>query len=269
VPSIELAKARLHYQRFGQGERVILAFHGYGQDSSHFAPVAEALRPSCSIFAFDLFFHGKSKLPKSRMPLQKAFLADLIRHFLLEKQIGRFSVMAFSMGGKFALSLIEAFPGQIDQVLLVAPDGIKTNFWYNLATYPGWMQGLFKRTVLRPAPFFRFVSFLDRHKIVDKGLLRFANWHMESTPKRLRIYRSWMGFSQLNFDIRKIVRLINENRIELILFLGEYDQVIPQRSLQVFIRALETGRVISLKTGHTYLLYEVASYLRQHKELFR
>jgi hypothetical protein len=78
-----------------------------------------------------------------------------------------------------------------------------------------------------------------------------------------------MGFSQLNFDIRKIVRLINENRIELILFLGEYDQVIPQRSLQVFIRALETGRVISLKTGHTYLLYEVASYLRQHKELFR
>jgi pimeloyl-ACP methyl ester carboxylesterase len=269
VPSVELEKARLHYQRYGQGERVILAFHGYGQDSGHFAPVAEALRPSCSIFAFDLFFHGKSKLPKSKTPLQKGFLADLIRQFLLEKQIGRFSVMAFSMGGKFALSLIESFAGQIDQVLLVAPDGIKTNFWYNLATYPGWMQGLFKRTVLRPAPFFRFVSFLDRHKIVDKGLLRFANWHMESTPKRLRIYRSWMGFSQLTFDIRKIVRLINENQIQLLLFLGEFDQVIPQRSLQVFIKALETGRVISLKTGHTYLLYDVAAYLRQHKELFR
>lgn len=269
MPFIELEKARLHYQRFGQGERVILAFHGYGQDSSHFSTMAEALRPTCSLFAFDLFFHGKSKLPKSKTPLQKGFLAELIRNFLLEKNIGRFSVMAFSMGGKFALSLIEAFPGQIDQVLLVAPDGIKTNFWYSMATYPGWMQGLFKRTVLRPAPFFRFVNFLDRHKIVDKGLLRFANWHMESTPKRLRIYRSWMGFSTLNFDIRKIVRLLNENRIDMYLFLGEYDQVIPQRSLQVFIRALETGRVILLKTGHTYLLYEVASYLRQHKELFR
>jgi pimeloyl-ACP methyl ester carboxylesterase len=269
MPSVELEKAILHYRRFGKGEQVILAFHGYGQDSGHFATMAEALHPTCTIFAFDLFFHGKSKLPKSKTPLEKAFLAELIQQFLLEKQIGRFSVMAFSMGGKFALSLIEAFSGQIDKVLLVAPDGIKTNFWYNLATYPGWLQGLFKHTVLRPAPFFKFVSFLDRHKIVDKGLLRFANWHMESTPKRLRIYRSWMGFSQMNFDIRKIVRLINENQIELILFLGEYDQVIPQRSLQVFIKALETGRVIMLKTGHTYLLYEVAAYLRQHKVLFR
>lgn len=269
MPFVELEKARLHYQRFGQGERVILAFHGYGQDSSHFLPIAEALRPDCSIYAFDLFFHGKSKLPKSKTPLQKNFLADLISKFLLEEQIGRFSVMAFSMGGKFALTLIEAFAGLIDKVLLVAPDGINTNFWYSLATYPGWMQGLFKRTVLRPAPFFRFVSFLDRHKIVDKGLLRFANWHMESTPKRMRIYRSWMSFSQLNFDIRKIVRLINENKIEMLLFLGEYDKVIPQRSLQVFIKSLETGRVILLKTGHTFLLYEVANYLRQHKELFR
>lgn len=248
---------------------MILAFHGYGQDSSHFAAVAQALQPDCSIFAFDLFFHGKSKLPKSQSPLQKTFLAEMIGRFLLEKQIGRFSVMAFSMGGKFALALIEAFAGQIDQVLLVAPDGIRTNFWYNLATYPGWLQGLFKRTVLRPAPFFRFVSLLDRHKIVDKGLLRFANWHMETTQKRLRIYRSWMGFSQMTFDLRKIVRRLNENRIEVILFLGEYDQVIPQHSLQVFIKALQYGRAILLKTGHTFLLYDVAHYLRQHKELFR
>ena len=269
MPAIELNKASLHFQRYGRGEHIVLAFHGYGQESSHFATVAQALGSECSVFAFDLFFHGKSKLPKDRSPLQKSFLADLVRQFLLQEQVGRFSVMAFSMGGKFALALIEAFASQIDQVWLVAPDGIKTNFWYNMATYPGWLQGLFKRTVLRPAPFFKFVGFLDRHKVVNKGLLRFANWHMESTPKRLRVYRSWMGFSQLTFDIRKIVRLLNENRIRLVMFLGEFDQVIPQHSLQVFIRSLETGRVVVLKTGHTYLLHDVAAYLRQHPELLR
>jgi pimeloyl-ACP methyl ester carboxylesterase len=177
--------------------------------------------------------------------------------------------MAFSMGGKFALTLVEVFPKQINRILLVAPDGIKTNFWYSLATYPGWMQGLFKRTVLRPVPFFKFVSLLDRYNIVDKGLLRFANWHMESTPKRLRIYKSWMGFSQLTFDIRKIVHSLNQHQTPVILFLGEFDNVIPQRSLQVFVKALQHCQLILLKTGHTLLLYDVANYLRRHREIFR
>ena len=92
---------------------------------------------------------------------------------------------------------------------------------------------------------------------------------MESTPKRLRIYKSWTGFSLLTFDIRKIVQLLNENKIEITLFLGEFDQVIPQRSLQVFVKALQYGKVILLKTGHTFLLHDVANYLRRHKEIFR
>jgi pimeloyl-ACP methyl ester carboxylesterase len=269
LPFIQHQNTKLHYQTFGQGEQVVLAFHGYGQESQNFLPMAEALKPTCTLYAFDLFFHGKSKLPKAKWPLQKDFFCTLIGLLLEEKNIQRFSVMAFSMGGKFALTLIEGFPEKINQVLLVAPDGIKTNFWYNIATYPGWLSGLFKRTVLRPVPFFKFVNLLDRYKVVDKGLLRFANWHMESTPKRLRIYKSWMGFSQLNFDIRKIVQLLNQNQIRVFMFLGEFDKVIPQRSLQVFVKSLDYGQLILLNTGHTFLLHNVASYLRQHREIFR
>jgi pimeloyl-ACP methyl ester carboxylesterase len=269
VPFVEFEKARLHYQTYGQGDRAVLAFHGYGQESGHFGTVAAALPKNCKLYAFDLFFHGKSHLPKSRMPLRKKFLARLIGQFLADNHIDCFCVMAFSMGGKFALSLIEAFPERIDKVLLVAPDGIKTNFWYSLATYPGWMQGLFKRTVLRPVPFFNFLGFLNRYQLVDKGLLRFANWQMDSTAKRLRVYRSWMGFSRLNFDIRKIVQLLNQHQVGVLLFLGEFDQVIPQRSLQVFVKALQNGEVVLLQTGHTFLLHDVAAHLRRHPELFK
>jgi pimeloyl-ACP methyl ester carboxylesterase len=269
MPFLELEKTKLHYQTYGQGKRIIFAFHGYGQESGHFFSIADALRPDCTLYAFDLFFHGKSKLPKSRMPLPKAHLSALIQQLLLQDNISRFSLIAFSMGGKFALTLIEAFAAQIDKVLLIAPDGIKTNFWYSLATYPGWLQSLFKRTVLRPVPFFKFLHFLDRRKLVDKGLIKFAHWQMESTPKRLRIYKSWTGFSQLTFDIRHIVRLLNQHKIEITLILGEFDKVIPQRSLQIFVKALKYGKLILLKTGHTFLLHDVANYLRQHKELFR
>ncbi|WP_233507523.1 alpha/beta fold hydrolase [Adhaeribacter pallidiroseus] len=264
---VQEGRSRLHYKVYGSGEQVVLAFHGYGQDHTHFYNIAGVL-PHVKIVAFDLFFHGQSVLHKKDTPLQKEFLAKLIQKLLDEQQISRFSLMAFSMGGKFALTLLEAFPEKINQVLLVAPDGISTSFWYSVATYPGWLQGLFKRTVVRPARFFKFINWLDNKRLVDPGLIKFAAWQMNSTQKRLRVYKSWVGFRALTFDIRKIVKLLNSQNIKFTLFLGEYDQVISGQRLQVFARSITNSELIILKTGHTFLLHEVATYLRRHPGMF-
>jgi pimeloyl-ACP methyl ester carboxylesterase len=264
MPYLIDQKSKLHYHVFGRGEKVLLAFHGYAQEGSYYDVIASVLKADYTVFAFDLFFHGGSELHRTDMPLRKERLSQMMAHFLEKHRIGRFEVMAFSMGGKFALALIEAFAPRVDQVFLIAPDGISTNFWYNVATYPGWLQGMFKRTVLRPAPFFRLVRALDRYKLVDPGLARFASFHMGTTQKRLRVYKSWVGFRELTFDIRKIVALLNQHHILVTFFLGEFDQVIPHRRLQVFIRALHRANPILLKTGHTFMLHEVAAYIRRH-----
>lgn len=227
-----------------------------------------AALPKVKIIAFDLFFHGHSVLHKKDIPLQKEFLAQLIDKVLQEQQIARFSLMAFSMGGKLALTLLEFFPDKIDTVLLVAPDGISTSFWYSIATYPGWLQGLFKKTVIRPARFFKFINWLDQYKLIDSGLVKFAAYQMSNTQKRLRVYKSWVGFRTLTFDIRKIVNLLNRHEIKLALILGEYDQVISGKRLQVFARSVQNAEVVVLPTGHTFLLHQVATYLRLHPHIF-
>ena len=258
----------MFYRIYGTGEKVVLAFHGYGQDHTHFSGISAAL-PGVRILAFDLFFHGQSVLHKKDLPLQKAFLGELIHQVLQEHQISRFSIMAFSMGGKFALTLLELFPDKIEQVLLVAPDGISTSFWYSVATYPGWLQGLFKQTVVRPARFFKFINWLDKYKLIDSGLIKFAAFQMSNTQKRLRVYKSWVGFRTLTFDIRRIVSLLNRHQIKLTLFLGEFDQVISGKRLQVFARSVRDAELVVLKTGHTFLLHTVATYLRQHPNILK
>ena len=265
---VEEGKSRLYYQVYGAGEHVVLAFHGYGQDHAHFYSIAGVLQPNVKLVAFDLFFHGRSVLHKKDTPLQKEFLARLLRKFLEHHQINRFSLMAFSMGGKFALAILEYFPDAIHRILLVAPDGISTSFWYSVASYPGWLQGLFKRTVVRPARFFQFINWLDKKRLVDSGLVKFAAWQMNSTQKRLRVYKSWVGFRSLTFDIRKIVQILNSRQIRLTLILGEYDQVISGKRLQIFARSLQNGEVVVLKTGHTFLLHDVTNYLRRHPGIF-
>ncbi len=243
----------------------MLAFHGYGQSSAYYEPMERALGNDYTIYAFDLFFHGNSDLHKEHQPLTKEFLAEMIQHFLRKEGIESFALMGFSMGGKFALSLVEQMPERVLELYLIAPDGIKTSFWYNIATYPGWLQQLFKRTVLKPNLFFKLLDVLHKYNMVHKSLIRFARYQMDSIEKRLRVYRSWVGFRELSFDIRQIVRKLNKNKVPVSMFLGEYDQIIEPKRVGVFIKALDQGELIILKAGHSNLLQDVANMLHQKR----
>lgn len=264
MPYLNYQKSKLHYRVIGHGSKVMLAFHGYGQSSAYYLPMEKAVGGDYTIYAFDLFFHGESSLHKDVTPLTKPYLQKMIGYFLEEQQIQRFSVTGFSMGGKFALTLVESFADRMDALFLIAPDGIKTSFWYNIATYPGWLQQLFKRTVIKPGAFFKLLNVLDRYKMIHKSLIRFAHYQMDSTGKRLRVYRSWMGLRDLNFDIRHIVKLLNQNQVAVTMFLGEYDEVISPKRVGVFVKALDRGKLVILKSGHSHLLQKVAELL--HKQ---
>jgi len=269
LPYVLKDNTKLFYRVIGHGSRALLAFHGYGQNSSYYQSMEQGLGSDYTIYAFDLFFHGQSHLDKRHMPLQKEFLKELIARFLAKRQLEHFSLMGFSMGGKFALTLVECMPERIQELFLIAPDGIKTSFWYNIATYPGWLQQLFKRTVVKPGLFFGLLRMLDKYNMVHKSLLRFAHYQMDSTSKRLRVYRSWVGFRELNFDIRRIVRLLNTHQVEVTMFLGAYDQIIAPKRVGVFVDALEKGELVILQAGHSYLLQNVATLLHRKREAGR
>src|SRR5688572_20735740 len=113
MPFITEGKTKLHYQKLGHGTKVLLAFHGFGQNSDYFLPVAEALGEQFTIYAFDLFFHGNSWLEKEHAPLTKEFFTSLLQRFLAKEKVEKFSVTGFSMGGKFALAVLESFPERI------------------------------------------------------------------------------------------------------------------------------------------------------------
>lgn len=266
MPHLVHNKSKLHYRVIGCGEKVLLAFHGYGQNSKYYLPMEKALGDDYTIYAFDLFFHGKSHLQKQDAPLTKIYLTEAILQFLEQHSIGQFSVMGFSMGGKFALTLAEQLPKRVEELFLIAPDGIKTSFWYNIATYPGWMQQFFKRTVLKPNGFFKLLRVFNKYKIVHKSVVRFAHSQMDTTPKRLRVYRSWISFRELSFDRKALIQTLNEHQIPVTMFLGEFDKVIAPKQLHGFVNALTNGELVILKTGHSHLLLEVAELLHKRKK---
>ncbi|MBC8111486.1 MAG: alpha/beta hydrolase, partial [Verrucomicrobia bacterium] len=226
----------LCFEKTGSGKKILLTFHGFGQDKSIFQPICQVLSEKYTIYSFDLFFHGESKRADKNQLLSKFAWASLLQDFLLQEQISRFSLLGFSMGGKFVFATLEAMPQQVEELFFIAPDGVKTSFWYSLATYPGWTQQFFKHLVFHPKRFQQLSTRLQKIRLVDKGIVRFAQSQLKTRRQRLQVYYSWLIFRELQFDMIKMASLINKKKIPITMFIGKYDRIITTGNMQTLLK---------------------------------
>jgi pimeloyl-ACP methyl ester carboxylesterase len=238
-----------------------LAFHGFGQTKKNFEQFAHALREQYTVYSFDLFYHGLSFWHEKEEPLQKQFWKDLVNHFLNQHEIERFSLAGYSLGGKFALAILEAFPARIERLILIAPDGIKQNFWYKLATYPSWTRKIFRSMIVRPQYFYNLVNIFSNLGLLDKGTLKFAKYQMNTRRKRRQVYYAWVVFRLFKFNMKKIADIINRQSIQVEIFIGKYDKMITRTHMKKLTNKLHNYKLLVLETGHNNLINEVTDFI--------
>ena len=264
-------ESSLHYVIQGNGSKNLLAFHGFGQNRKAFDNFSNSFSTDYTLYIFDLYFHGQSTWGYDERPLQKHLWKKTIERFLELHQMDKFSLCGFSLGGKFALATLEAFPEKVESLILIAPDGIKTSFWYSLATYPMLFRQLFKSMILHPNRFVAISRALNSLGVMEKGLIRFAEHQMDTQEKRRRVYYSWVVFRHLTFDLKAIAQLLNRHSIALILITGKFDKVIRSKSMDKLLFHVKKYRHEILETGHNGLINGAAEMLRDHpdKDLFQ
>ena len=253
---------QLSFQKTGSGDKILILFHGFGQHKQIFDELTSELESQYTLYSFDLFFHGTSQWNRGEQALEKETWRTAMHQFLSENKIEKFSLLGFSLGGKFALATLELFPEKIERVFLLAPDGIKTNLWYSLATYPLLLRRFFKSMILKPNRLHKLVGVLQKLNLVDKGLLRFAESQMDTQAKRERVYYSWVVFRHLKFDMRTISHLINSNSIKLTLLVGRYDKIITIKNMDRLIRHVKNYQLEILETGHNGVISKSISIIK-------
>ena len=258
--SISYEGSTLIFHRYGNGEKKILLFHGFGQDHRAFQSWIAVLKNDYTLFVFDLFFHGDSMWGNHEV-LEKNDWKKIIGTLLTQEKINAFEIVGFSMGGKFALATLEAFPHQVKKITLLAPDGIKTNFWYSLATYPIAFRHLFKSMINRPQRFKALENFALKVRLIDKSLLRFVESQMNTPEKRERVYYAWVVFRHLKFNMKTIANIINSNKINITLFVGKYDKIITVKNMDLLLNKLDDYKLGILETGHKGVIQESAKVL--------
>ncbi|HRG11449.1 MAG TPA: alpha/beta hydrolase [Cyclobacteriaceae bacterium] len=222
----------LYYRKTGSGDTVVLWFHGFGQNHQAFDKLIEANSEGFTHYTFDLFFHGNSVWAGDGA-IDKQQWKELIQLFLDQTGIKNFSIVGFSIGCRFAVTLAEQFPDGVLKLIMLAPDGIQFRFWYWFATYPYLCRKLFHRIVTKPAFWNRLLSFLETTRLIDRKLLRFAQRQMDTQQKREQVYNSWVHFRYLKSNVAGLALMADVHKITITLIAGTRDKVVPARLVQI------------------------------------
>jgi pimeloyl-ACP methyl ester carboxylesterase len=215
-----------------------------------------------TIIAFDLPFHGNTIWNEHKFlipPHLKTLTNEILQRF--NKQ--SFSVIGYSLGGKLVMSLIAEMASKIDEVILIAPDGIKNNLWYNVSTYPAFGRALFKLFINFPYPFIFLLKVLNALKIINDGTMKIVKLRSETKEKRLKVYNTWLCLRELGENMNIIKNTINTHHIKIYLIFGKYDPVIKPALGQFFVKDLENGKLIILDKGHNLMKDYLNDTLKQ------
>ena len=252
----------LHYQKIGKSDKILLAFHGMGQDFSCFQKFAQTFENQYTTYLFDLPFHGISEVNETI--ITKEIWREYLIRFLQENQIKNFSITSFSMGGRFALATLEAFSERIENVLLLAPDGITEDPFYYGATRFNFTRNIFKKVLKNNHKFYGFAKILSRVGIVHESVLKFAKIMVDTPQKQEQLYQSWVGFRTLNFNIEKLAQLLNNQEVKVLIFMGKYDKLLPIHNVYPLTKRLKNAELITLESTHGRLVEKTIEYLKSN-----
>ncbi|MET0392944.1 MAG: alpha/beta hydrolase, partial [Chitinophagaceae bacterium] len=212
-----------------------------------------------SFLAIDLPFHGQTKW-EDGTDFTAADLQQIVLHILEETGLFiqdpgiKLAVIGFSLGGRMALELYQRWPDKVYPLVLLAPDGLKVNFWYRLATMTAPGRALFAFTMKQPGWFFGLLKLMNRAGLVNASIFKFVNHYIGDGEARLRLYQRWTGLRKIKPRLPLIRRLVRQNRTPVRLLYGRYDRIIVPARGEKFGRNIQEYCTLKMiASGHQVL----------------
>ncbi|HNT79774.1 MAG TPA: alpha/beta hydrolase [Bacteroidia bacterium] len=216
----------LNYEIYGQGKKLLLAFHGFGRKAEDFQVFESLISTEYTIVSFNLFFHNSLSIYDSEIAISKSDLALLIPACLKIFDASSCSIMGYSIGGRIAMVLYEEQPKLIDELFLLAPDGLKSSFVYNLAIKTKFGKWVFRSSLQNAKPILALSKILYKLKIINKQIHQFGLFHLEDKAMRKLVYDVWMFLRNISPDLKMLKRHQQQFSTRVEIFFGQYDPVI-------------------------------------------
>lgn len=262
---LKVSGQQMQAYAWGRGEKLLICFHGFRESGSSFSCLEPVLGSYYTLVAVDLPHQGSTQWEKPF--LDRTDLESCIQILLQRFGCQRFSLMGYSLGGRVCLFITESMASRIDELILLASDGIRMNLLPYLVTRTGWGSSLFLYTIRHPLPFFSLMRLGRSLALVNQSLERFVHQFMDTPEKRNEVYRIWRCLSSVIADLSQVRNSLRKYRIKTLLFYGKFDRVFRPKQGKRFIRGLENCRLEVLDKGHNLLSQELGLRILQYMDL--
>ena len=246
-------RSSIAYLQGGTGTHVLLCLHGFGESANSFRFLEAELGDRFTIYAVDLPWHGDTRWEEELALTPETFLTvlkDMIPGF----ETRSITLLGYSMGGRVALQLLQRFPAQVEQLVLLAPDGLTLNPLYYLATQTRWGNRLFRFTMNHPRWFQQLADLLNRTRCLNRSIAKFVHHYTDRPAVREHLYRVWTTMRAFRPDIKTIQQEIRNRQIPVALVFGKYDRIIASKNGRKFQQGAESFITVhELQEGHQLL----------------
>lgn len=255
---IEFKSSRIHYSYAGSGNHALFCFHGYGESEHSYHFLENIIPAGYLLIAIDMPYHGNTQWKEG----MNFSLDDLLQILTAIQQALRidnnnFSMIGYSMGGRVALSILEKKASAISKVVLVAPDGLKLNFWYWLATQTSIGNKIFAATINNPSWFLGMLKLLNRVKLVNQSIYKFVEYFLHDAQKRKLLYLRWTCLRKLRPDLHKVKQQVRQFELPVHLIYGKHDRIILPIRGEKFQKGIEKYCSIDIiESGHQLLQHK-------------
>jgi pimeloyl-ACP methyl ester carboxylesterase len=257
-----------HGLQWGRGSRILICFHGFGEEASRFQVLEDALGDDFTIVAIDLPFHGGTRLNASAdadcLPVNWHLLMQLILQQFHQQHC---ALLGYSLGGRICLQLVQEIPQQIHLLILLAPDGLHHNFWFYFLTRTYIGKKLFRWHVDHPHVFFGITRCLEKMRWLSPSFKKFLDGQMNTRSKRMQVWLTWNSLRAFVSDLAQVKKNIQRYAIPCYLLFGKYDRVIKPGYGKTFCKPLAQAHMFILDCGHQLLTAETALFIKQQLDL--
>lgn len=233
----------------GDRPNLLIAVPGYGVTLDFFDPALPFLTEQYTVWTFDLPAHGQTIWNAEEFAI--ADFTEIIRRILAETGKSTFALLGHSFGGRTVLTQIPVFAPQLEQVFLLAPDGIKTTSLMTMRYIPRWFRKITKHRFEKSRLMLPIAGWLYRAKFLPRHLYSFAQHYLKNEERRRQVAIYWLSLANFQVDLSEVKRFISTYNIKLLVVLGRQDRVIPMEVGRLMQRGVEAYvEVAMVEAGH-------------------
>ncbi len=265
--NIQVGNGQVAAHRFGEGEKLLIAIHGYGDSQKDMAAFATAFATqNYTVYTFDLPLHGEKTAENSwQTAVFKAEdTAELIEHIQRnEPQCRSLELAGYSLGGRVLLAALPFLTQKPRVLYLLASAGAPQNLFQPYIKVPILLKKLLRKMTENPIFILKLAYFCAKIRIISSFQLAFCEKYFGDESLRKKMFFWWESLHFLPVKKHQIQDIIVFNGVQVYGLFGRKDVVLPRNSDIWFQKSINFTAFDYIERGHRGVQQAAATWAKR------